>query len=110
MVSMRRKSSIDLAKQKERIERARRMTPEERMQTCINLTKLGLEFKRAQKRLLESVPPQIPFMRATGPGQPAELLLDVVDALNRLQVPLAVMRSHTMAFLATRTRATASCG
>jgi hypothetical protein len=55
---MRRKSSIDLAKQKERIERARRMTPEERLQECIHLTELVREFKRAQKHLLEVIPPR----------------------------------------------------
>ena len=55
---MRRESSIDRAKQKDRIERARQMTPEERIQECINLTELGLEFQRAQKYLLEVVPPR----------------------------------------------------
>ena len=53
---MRRKSSIDLAKQKERVERVRQMTPAERLKECVGLTELGVEFQRAQKRLLESVP------------------------------------------------------
>jgi hypothetical protein len=55
---MRRKSFIDLAKQKDRIERARRMTPEERLQACVNLTEFGIEFQRAQKHLLKTIPPR----------------------------------------------------
>ena len=47
---MRRKSSIDTAKQKERIERARRMTPESRLEACVNLSRLVKEIQRAGER------------------------------------------------------------
>jgi hypothetical protein len=53
-MKQRRKSSIDLAKQKERIERARRMTPEERLQACINLSSLVAEFQQAGRKLRKS--------------------------------------------------------
>jgi hypothetical protein len=57
MVAMeRRKSAIDLAKQRDRIERARRMLPEDRLQACINLSSLMAEFRKAQKQLLKVVP------------------------------------------------------
>ena len=55
---MRRKSSIDLAKQRERVQRVRQMTPAERLKECVGLTELGIEFRRTQKSLLASVPPK----------------------------------------------------
>ena len=47
---MRRKSSIDLARQKERIERARQMTPEERMKACVKISRVVMEIHRAGER------------------------------------------------------------
>ena len=47
---MRRKSAIDEAKQKDRIERARRMTPEARLQACIRISHVALELRRAGER------------------------------------------------------------
>ena len=47
---MRRPSAIDRAKQLERIERARRMTPEARLLACVNISMAVLELQRAGKR------------------------------------------------------------
>jgi hypothetical protein len=52
---MRGKSAIDHAKQTERIERARRMSPERRLEACINLSKLGAEIQRAGRRYREAL-------------------------------------------------------
>ena len=52
---MRRKSSIDLAKQKERIERARQMTPEARMGACIRMSHVVMEIHRAGKQYRQAV-------------------------------------------------------
>jgi len=51
--SVRRKSKIDLEKRRERIERARGMTPEERLLACVNFSSLVVEFQRAGKRYRE---------------------------------------------------------
>jgi hypothetical protein len=53
---MRRRSSIDLAKQRERIERARLMTIEERLRACVRLSEFGAELQRVQRYLREIVP------------------------------------------------------
>ena len=37
-------------------------------------------------------------MRATGPGQPAHLLLDVVDLLNEFGIPYAVVGAFAVSF------------
>jgi len=50
---MRQKSRIDQEKQRERIERARRMTPENRLLACVNLARLGVEIQRAGQRYRE---------------------------------------------------------
>jgi hypothetical protein len=52
----RRKSAIDRAKQIERIERLRRMKPEDRLQACLSISALTGEFQRAGKRFLEQNP------------------------------------------------------
>lgn len=48
--AMRRRSSLDDAKRRDRIERARRMTPEQRLQACVNLSKLTAELRLAGER------------------------------------------------------------
>ena len=48
--TMRRKSSIDRARQKERIERARGMTPEGRLVACVKISRLVKEIQRAGER------------------------------------------------------------
>ena len=48
--TMRRKSSIDRARQKERIERARGMTPEARLVACVKISRLVKEIQRAGER------------------------------------------------------------
>ena len=53
---MRRPSSIDRAKQKERIESARRMTPAERLEVCVKLSKLVEEIHRSGKGMREAAP------------------------------------------------------
>jgi hypothetical protein len=52
---VRRNSAIDLAKQKERIERARKMTPEARMVACINMSRVVMEIHRAGERHRQAV-------------------------------------------------------
>ena len=47
---MRRESAIDRAKQKDRVERARRMTPEQRLQACVEISSVVLEIARTGKR------------------------------------------------------------
>ena len=47
---MRRKSSLDVAKQEDRIRRARKMTPEERLLACVNMSHVVLELARVGKR------------------------------------------------------------
>lgn len=47
---MRRPSAIDQEKQQERIERARRMTPEERLLACANISRAVLELQLAGRR------------------------------------------------------------
>jgi hypothetical protein len=47
---MRRPSAIDREKQRERIERARRMTPEERLLACANTSKAVLELQLEGRR------------------------------------------------------------
>jgi hypothetical protein len=37
-------------------------------------------------------------MRATGPGQPGHLLLDVIDILNELRIPYAVVGAFAVSF------------
>jgi len=46
----RTKSAIDEAKQRERIERARRMTPQQRLMACVEFSSMVLEFHNAGKR------------------------------------------------------------
>jgi hypothetical protein len=55
---MRRKSAIDRAKQHERIERSRRMKPEDRLLACVNLCSVGVEIQLAGKRYRETTPPR----------------------------------------------------
>jgi len=50
---MRQKSRIDQEKQRERIERARRMTPENRLLACVNISRLVAEFQRAGQQYRE---------------------------------------------------------
>jgi hypothetical protein len=50
---VRRKSSIDIAKRLDRIERARRMTPEARLSACVNLARTTLELQQSGKRYRE---------------------------------------------------------
>jgi hypothetical protein len=52
---MRRKSAIDEAKQKDRIERARSMTPEARLQASIRITHVVLELRRAGELYRQSI-------------------------------------------------------
>lgn len=47
---MKRTSSINRAKRQDLIEKARAMSPEERLQTCVNLSHTVVEFARAGKR------------------------------------------------------------
>ena len=47
---MRRKSTIDLAKQEARIRRARRMTPEQRLLASASMSNVVLELARMGKR------------------------------------------------------------
>ena len=47
---MRRPSEIDRAKQLERIERARRMTPEARLLACVQISTMVLQLQQAGKR------------------------------------------------------------
>ena len=47
---VRKKSSIDREKQLERIERARRMTPEERLLACVNISRAVLELQRSGRQ------------------------------------------------------------
>jgi hypothetical protein len=49
-VVVRKKSSIDREKQLERIERARRMTPEERLSACVNISRAVLELQLSGKQ------------------------------------------------------------
>src|SRR5438552_3299460 len=51
--SVRRKSSFDQEKQRDHVERARRMTPEERLQVSINLSRAVAELHLAGKRSRE---------------------------------------------------------
>jgi len=46
----RRESVIDEAKQRDRIDRARRMTPQQRLQACLDFSAIVLEFHSAGKR------------------------------------------------------------
>jgi hypothetical protein len=51
---VRRKSTINLQKRLDAVERARRMTPEERLQAAANLSQTVKEIERAGKRQRES--------------------------------------------------------
>ena len=57
---MRRPSAIDRAKQKDRVERARRMTPEQRLQASVAISSVVLEIARAGKRYREEQRQQLP--------------------------------------------------
>jgi hypothetical protein len=50
---VRRKSTINLQKRLDAVERARRMTPEERLQAAANLSQTVKEIERAGKRQRE---------------------------------------------------------
>jgi len=50
---VRRKSAIDRAKRLDRIDRARRMTPEERLLACANMCRAIVELREAGKRYRE---------------------------------------------------------
>jgi hypothetical protein len=50
---VRRKSAIDRAKRLDRIERARRMTPEERLLACANVSRVIVELHEVGKRYRE---------------------------------------------------------
>jgi hypothetical protein len=52
---MRRQSSIDRAKRKERVERARRMTPEGRLEACVRISRAVMEIHRAGERYRQEV-------------------------------------------------------
>ena len=47
---MRRESSIDRDKQTDRVERARRMKPEERLAACVSLSRTVFELHLAAER------------------------------------------------------------
>jgi hypothetical protein len=47
---MRRPSQIDRQKQARLLESARRMTPEERLLACVNLSRVAAEFQQAGQR------------------------------------------------------------
>src|SRR5881396_239674 len=42
--------------------------------------------------------PQSPFMRPTGPGQPAHLLLDVLELVNGFGIPYAVVGAFAVSY------------
>jgi len=54
---VRRKSSIDREKQRDRFDRARRLTPEQRLIACMNLARTGAELQRAGMKYRENHPP-----------------------------------------------------